>query len=118
MKKLREITREEKINFYWNLGERPELYTHVDGDGTSRPFTRAEWEDVIVEHRLHPDLHNKDLSYIGKRREKYPDETEQIDAIWKILKHLRDNGTDLGPEGAMLDEILSVKASIRKPSGL
>ena len=51
-------------------------------------------------------------------REKYPDETEQIDAIWKILKHLRDNGTDLGPEGAMLDEILSVKTSIRKPSGL
>lgn len=118
MKKLREISNEEKINFYWNTGERPENYIHIEGDGTERPYTREEWEDVIIEHKQHPDLHNKDLSYLGKRREQYPDETEQIGTIWKILEHLRDNGTDLGPEGEMLDEILHVKNTIKKPLGL
>ncbi|AMO43119.1 hypothetical protein R1080702_110 [Cyanophage S-RIM32] len=118
MKKLREITNEEKLNFYWNIGDRPENYTHVNSDGTERQYTREEWEDVILEFRKHPDLYDKDLSYIGKRREQYPDEVEQIDSIWKILSYMRDNGVDLGPEGDMLDTILSVKASIPKPSGL
>lgn len=118
MKELRKVSKEEKRAYYWNQGDRPENYTHVNPDGSTRPWTREEWEDMIDDHRRHPDLHKVDLSYIGKRREQYPDETEQIDSIWKILSHLKENGTDLGPEGVMLDKIMSVKASIRKPAGL
>ena len=118
MKKLREITKAEKLSYYHNKGDRPDKYIHVEADGTQRQYTREEWEDMIWEHRRHPDLDQVDLSYIGKRREAYPDEVEQIDSIWKIMKHLRDNGVDLGPEGAMLDTILSVKESIQKPNGL
>ena len=118
MNHTRPISREEKFNFYWNLGDRPENYIHVEGDGTERSFTREEWEELIWEHRRHPDLHNVDLSYIGKRREMYPAEVEQIDSIWKIFSYMRDNGADLGPESSMLDQIMGVKASIAKPNGL
>ena len=118
MKQLRPISREEKINFYWNQGDRPENYVHIEGNGEERPYTREEWEDMIWEHKRHKHIINVDLSYIGKRREQYPYESEQIDAIWKILSYMRDNGVDLGPEGSMLDDIMSVKASIPKPSGL
>ena len=118
MKNLRSITKEEKLNFYWNSGDRPENYKHINSDGTERPYTREEWEDLIWEHRRHPDLYDTDLSYIGKRREQYPDETEQIDSIWKILSHLRENGLDLGPESSMLDTIIAVKQNIPKPKEL
>ena len=118
MKQLRNISNAEKLAYYFQKGDRPELYTHVESDGTERPYTREEWEDLILNHRRHPDIDEVDLSYIGKRREQYPDETEQLDTIWKILKHLKENGVDLGPHGSMVDDIFGVKDRFRKPSGL
>jgi len=112
---LRSITRAEKIQFYRDLGFSEYQHNHVESDGTVRTWTREEWEENVVEFWRHPDLHEKDLSYIAKRRELYPDEVEQLDVIWKILSHLRKNGIDLGEEGSkMLDRIELIKSSIPK----
>jgi len=118
MKELRNISKAEKLAYYFQKGDRPENYTHVEGNGTERVFTMEEWEDVIMNHRRHPDLDAVDLSYIGKRREEYPDETEQLDSIWKILIHLKNNNIDLGPSGNMVDTIRGIKERIKKPNGL
>ena len=118
MKELRNVSKAEKLAYYYQQGDRPENYTHVESDGTERPYTMEEWEDVILNHRRHPDLDKVDLSYIGKRREQYPDETEQLDSIWKILSHLKENGVDLGPEGDMADTIRGIKERIKKPKEL
>ena len=60
MSTLREVSKEEWLAHYRNKGDRPEDYIHVEADGTERPWTEEEWEDMILEHRRHPDLDGKD----------------------------------------------------------
>jgi hypothetical protein len=65
----------------------------------------------------HPDIYNVDLSYIGKRRELYPDQDEQLDALWKMVKYLKDNGTDIGTDAqSILDKISAAKLQYPKPA--
>ena len=118
-KTLRTVTDAEKIQFYLGQGHSPSNHIHIDASGESREWTQAEWEDHILEHMPHPDIYNVDLSYIGKRREEYPDEVEQIDALWKMAKHLKANGTDIGTDAqAMLDIIEAAKVKYPKPAAL
>ena len=88
-KTLRTVTDAEKIQYYVDQGHSPSQHIHINSDGTKREWTQEEWEDHILEHMPHPDIHNVDLSYIGKRRELYPDQDEQLDALWKMAKHLK-----------------------------
>ena len=118
-KTLRTVADSEKIAFYKARGHSPSDHTHIESDGTSRVWTEAEWEDHIIEHMPHPDVYNIDLSYIGKRREEYPSEEEQLDAFYKSLKYMKDRGTDLGPDGeAMILKIAPVKEKYPKPTTL
>lgn len=118
-KSLRTITDAEKIQFYVGQGLQPSDMTHIESGGASRPWTQAEWEDHVLEHLPHPDLYNVDLSYIGKRREEYPDEVEQMDALWKFVKHLKTNGTDIGTDAqAILDSIEAAKVKYPKPAAV
>ena len=116
-KTLRTITDAEKIQFYKGQGHSPSDHIHIESSGESRTWTQEEWEDHILEHMPHPDIYNVDLSYIGKRREEYPDETEQLDALWKMAKHLKANGTDIGADAeAILDSIAASKLKYPKPA--
>ncbi|AFB15317.1 hypothetical protein RW01021201_038 [Synechococcus phage S-RIM8] len=122
--KYREITDQEKLDFYRERdGGGPELYQAVTIDAPDgRPYTQEEWEDMILNHRVHPDAVTYDMSYVGKRREQYPNEDEQADTMWKIFKHMRENGISLGADGdAMLDGIIATKAAFPRdpnmPSG-
>ena len=82
-------------------------------------LTEEEFEDHILEHMPHPDIYEQDLSYIGKRREEYPDEVEQLDALWKMVAHLKANGTDIGADAeAILDTIEAAKVKYPKPAAL
>ena len=80
-KNFRTVTDAEKIQFYIGQGHSPSDHIHIESSGESRTWTQEEWEDHILEHMPHPDIYNVDLSYIGKRREEYPDEVEQLDAL-------------------------------------
>lgn len=112
---LRAITKAEKISFYRDKGFSEYQHTHVEADGTDRVWTKEEWEDMVWKFWRHPDLHEKDVSYIARRRELYPDEVEQLDAIWKIFAKLQEQGIDLGEEGtATLERIKLIKSSIPK----
>jgi hypothetical protein len=116
MNTLRDVSKEEWLAHYRNKGDRPEDYIHVEADGTERPWTEEEWEDMILEHRRHPDLDGKDLSYIGKRREEYPDETEQLGVIWSILAKLSEDGVDIGDQGREWVKLFKdIKAKYPKP---
>ena len=116
-KNFRTITDAEKIQFYIGQGHSPSDHIHIESSGESRTWTQEEWEDHILEHMPHPDIYNVDLSYIGKRREEYPDETEQLDALWKMAKHLKANGTDIGADAeAILDSIAASKLKYPKPA--
>ena len=109
----------EKVAFYKARGHSPSDHTHIESDGTSRVWTEAEWEDHIIEHMPHPDVYNIDLSYIGKRREEYPSEEEQLDAFYKSLKYMKDRGTDIGPDGdSIVLKIAAVKEKYPKPTTL
>lgn len=123
---LREISDEEKLAWYReNIGG-PEKYHHYDVDGATgenigepRPWTEEEWSAFILKHQPHPDKYNYDLSYIGKRREEYPDETDQMAAIWSALKALRASGADVGQDASdMLDLFETIKKKYPKPAGL
>ena len=114
---FRTVTDAEKIQFYIGQGHSPSDHIHIESSGESRTWTQEEWEDHILEHMPHPDIYNVDLSYIGKRREEYPDEVEQLDALWKMVKHLKANGTDIGADAqAMLDSIDASKLKYPKPA--
>ena len=116
-KTLRTLTDAEKISFYKGRGHKAADMTHVEANGQTRSWTEEEFEDHILEHMPHPDIYEQDLSYIGKRREEYPDEVEQIDALWKMAKHLKANGTDIGTDAqAMLDIIEAAKVKYPKPA--
>ena len=120
---LREISDEEKLAWWReNIGG-PETYNHVAVDGgdssliEQRTWTEEEWKTFVLKHGHHPDQYKVDLSYIGKRREEYPDETEQLDALWKMAKHLKANGTDIGADAeAILDSIAASKLKYPKPA--
>ena len=84
-KTLRTLTDAEKISFYKSRGHKAADMTHVEANGQTRSWTEEEFEDHILEHMPHPDIYEQDLSYIGKRREEYPDEVEQLDALWKMV---------------------------------
>lgn len=44
------------------------------------------------------------------RKRDYPPAGEQLDAIWKVIKHLKESGISISPEGeAELDKIQDVK---------
>lgn len=58
---------------------------------------------------------NHQGDYRAQRIRRYPRVEDQLDAIWKILAHLAAAGVDLGPEGAMLDQIQEVKQRNPKP---
>lgn len=118
MAELRPITREEKIKFYRDLGYSETDQTHIESDGvTSRPWTAEEFEESVWLFWLHPDEHGKDLSYVGRRREAYPNEVEQLDTLWKMVNHLISRGVDVGPEAqAMAEQIKRIKTSIPKYS--
>ena len=118
-KTLRTITDAEKISFYKSRGHKAADMTHVEANGQTRSWTEEEFEDHILEHMPHPDIYEQDLSYIGKRREEYPDEVEQLDALWKMVAHLKANGTDIGTEAqAILDIIEAAKVKYPKPAAL
>ena len=116
-KTLRTVTDAEKIQFYIGQGHSASQHIHIEADGTKREWTQDEWEDHILEHMPHPDFYIVYLSYIGKRRELYPDQDEQLDALWKMVKHLKDNGTDIGTDAqAILDTISTAKLQYPKPA--
>ena len=112
---LREITREEKISFYRDKGFSEDQHIHIEADNTKRVWTKEEWEDMVWNFWRHPELHEKDVSYISRRRELSPDEVEQLDTIWKIFAKLQEQGIDLGEEGTfILEKIKLIKSSIPK----
>ena len=118
-KTLRTLTDAEKISFYKGRGHKAADMTHVEANGQTRSWTEEEFEDHILEHMPHPDIYEQDLSYIGKRREEYPDEVEQLDALWKMVAHLKANGTDIGTEAQeILDIIEAAKLKYPKPAAL
>ena len=91
---LREISDEEKLAWWReNIGG-PETYNHVAVDGgdssliEQRTWTEEEWKAFVLKHGHHPDQYKVDLSYIGKRREEYPPETDQIGVIWRIIENI------------------------------
>lgn len=109
MKNLRTITFEEKEAYYRKKLGGPSAIRHIDGDGTVRGYTEEEWNDY-VRGLAHPDQETVDWSYIGKRVNAYPKTDEQLGDIWKVFAYLKANGTDLGPEGnAMVDLIARIK---------
>ena len=118
--KFRTITDQEKLDFYrQHDGGGPELYRWFDQENPDgRHYTQEEWEDLILKHRPHPDAITYDTSWVGNRRAEYPNEDEQLDAIWKALRAIRDGGTSLGAEAeAMLDEMVRIKTAHPKPEG-
>jgi len=118
-KTLRTISDADKIQFYKGQGHKASDHTHVESTGLTRAWTEEEWEDHVLEHLPHPDLYQVDMSYIGKRREEYPDEVEQLDALWKMVAHLKANGTDIGADAqGILDIIEAAKVKYPKPAPL
>ena len=56
------------------------------------------------------------MSYIGKRREEYPPETDQIGVIWRIIENISASGVDIGQEGKdMLQLFKDIKTKYPKP---
>jgi hypothetical protein len=116
---MRTITDEQKCEEYRALGVTPETLTFVDSEGVSRPYTEEEWKDTIINFYPHPDLHQKDLSYIGKRREEYPPELDQLNAVWSAIRAIRASGVDIGDTAnEMLNTIDKIKQKYPKPDGL
>tara|TARA_B100000424_G_scaffold5394_1_gene4007 strand:+ start:50 stop:466 length:417 start_codon:yes stop_codon:yes gene_type:complete len=119
---LREISDEEKLAWWReNIGG-PETYNHVAVDGgdssliEQRTWTEEEWKTFVLKHGHHPDQYKVDLSYIGKRREEYPPETDQIGVIWKIIENISASGVDIGQEGKdMLQLLQDIKTKYPKP---
>ena len=119
---LREISDEEKLAWWReNIGG-PETYNHVAVDGgdssliEQRTWTEEEWKTFVLKHGHHPDQYKVDLSYIGKRREEYPPETDQIGVIWKIIENISASGVDIGQEGKdMLQLFKDIKTKYPKP---
>ena len=119
---LREISDEEKLAWWReNIGG-PETYNHVSVDGgdssliEQRTWTEEEWKTFVLKHGHHPDQYKVDLSYIGKRREEYPPETDQIGVIWRIIENISASGVDIGQEGKdMLQLFKDIKIKYPKP---
>lgn len=119
---LREISDEEKLAWWReNIGG-PETYNHVSVDGgdssliEQRTWTEEEWSTFVLKHGHHPDQYKIDLSYIGKRREEYPPETDQIGVIWRIIENISASGVDIGQEGKdMLQLFQDIKTKYPKP---
>ena len=119
---LREISDEEKLAWWReNIGG-PESYNHVSVDGgdssliEQRTWTEEEWKTFVLKHGHHPDQYKIDLSYIGKRREEYPPETDQIGVIWRVIEKISASGVDIGQEGKdMLKLFEDIKTKYPKP---
>ena len=123
---LREVSDEEKLAWWReNIGG-PETYEHISVDGTNpdtdnnlmekRCWTEEEWATFVLKHGHHPDSYQYDLSYIGKRREEYPDETDQMAVIWDVIKKISESGVDIGQEGKdMLQLFEDIKLKYPKP---
>ena len=119
---LREVSDEEKLAWWReNIGG-PETYNHVSVDGgdssliEQRTWTEEEWKAFVLKHGHHPDQYKVDLSYVGKRREEYPPETDQIGVIWKIIENISASGVDIGQEGKdMLQLFKDIKIKYPKP---
>lgn len=57
------------------------------------------------------------IEYRGHRRREYPGLCDQLDALWKIVNHLKLAGVTMPSEGdGMLGRILSVKTKYPKPN--
>ena len=119
---LREVSDEEKLAWWReNIGG-PESYNHVSVDGgdssliEQRTWTEEEWKTFVLKHGHHPDQYKIDLSYIGKRREEYPPETDQIGVIWRVIEKISASGVDIGQEGKdMLKLFEDIKTKYPKP---
>jgi hypothetical protein len=58
------------------------------------------------------------IDYKRVRKRGYPPIEEQLDAIIKALKHIRDSGLDIGSDGTQLVEhVAKVKRQTPKPKG-
>jgi len=123
---LREISDEEKLAWWRENMGGPETYEHISVDGTNpdldsnlmekRCWTEEEWATFVLKHGHHPDTYQYDLSYIAKRREEYPDETDQMAVIWGIISKISESGVDIGQEGKdMLQLFEDIKLKYPKP---
>lgn len=118
---MQEYTDEQKLAFYREQGITPESMIHSDYDvetqeDVDRPFTEEEWEDVILNFYPHPCEYQADLSYRGKRREEYPLEEDQLNALWSGLRAVRAAGIDIGDTASdMLNTFDKIKQKYPKP---
>jgi hypothetical protein len=103
------------------------MWVKRDGEGNVSKKSRletaecTEWMDsdhpddlsfvrgiVAATHPLTDYRDNRIIEYLSK--------SDQLDAITKTLKYLRDNGVDIGPDGeAYITQIDGVKNKYPKP---
>jgi len=101
----------------------------VKRDGGGNVIERSRLETAECNEWIDSD-HPDDLSFVRDATEaeyplndyrdnriiEYPSEGDQLDAITKTLKYLRDNGVDIGPDGeAYITQIDGVKNKFSKP---
>lgn len=106
----------KKKKFYESRGITKETKFGYFNDGY-RQFNDQDFEDWLKAAPSEEEYneHQKDRSHQGKRLPEFPDIRDQIDVIYKIFKHLQNNGIDLGDEGRQwIQKIDSVKAKYPK----
>jgi len=114
-------TLEQKIEFWRGRGMSPENMTHIEADGTARPYTEKEFEqwclDAIEPEELLAEeaIPAQTKEAISNRIPAYPKNDWQLYRLVKGFKYLRDQGIDIGPDaGAVVDAVYAVKAKYPK----
>lgn len=106
----------KKKKFYESKGITKESKFGYFNDGY-RQFNDKDFEDWLKVAPSEEECaeYQKDKTHQGKRLPEFPDIRDQIDTIYKIFKHLQNNGTDLGEEGRQwVQKIDSIKAKYPK----
>jgi hypothetical protein len=80
--------------------------------------TNEEDELILIEDpaKLEERVATK---YKRDRVKEYPSVGDQLDMLYKTVKYLSDNGTDVGEDGeALITKVIAVKTKYPKPSGI
>lgn len=91
------------------VGKKNQVITYVN-EPEIEVQRRKEYHDAKMEQE-------RRFGYRDRRKEKYPEIGEQLDAVWKQLKVMNEQGIELIPEAKeMLGKISQVKSDEKKPS--